>query len=286
MKRTSLRPYEKRSRWPSVLLAATAILFAAPIYMVLQLSLKSQQEVYTGSILPTLSPTWSNYSRAWQGSVAGSMESALLNNLVVTVGSLVPLILMGSLCGYALARRTSKMSQAGYYVCVAALVLPTQLAIIPLYVAFKELNLLGTLLGLIIFQVCTTLPLSVFMYTGFIRALPREYEEAAFVDGTGAMRTFIRVVFPLVRPATGTVAVFGTLVVWNDFFTPLLFLSGTGIQTLPTQLYAYADLQGAEPNVVFASVVIACIPMVVFFAFAQRHLVRGFANAGSTGTTN
>ena len=101
---------------------------------------------------------------------------------------------------------------------VIGIILPFQLAIIPLYVAMRHLGLVGNYLGMIVLNVGLLMPLTVFLYTGFIRALPRDYEEAARVDGAGILRIYARVVFPLLRPITGTVAVLIGIFIWNDFF--------------------------------------------------------------------
>ena len=120
-------------------------------------------------------------------------------------------------------------------------------------------------------------PVSVFLYTGFIRALPPDYEEAARVDGASTLRTFVRVVFPLLRPVTATVAILTGLFVWNDFFVSLIFLSGSDRQTLPVQIYSFVGEFATQWNLVFAAIVIALIPVMLFFIVAQRQLIRGFS---------
>jgi raffinose/stachyose/melibiose transport system permease protein len=120
------------------------------------------------------------------------------------------------------------------------------------------------------------MPLTVFLYTGFIRRLPREYEEASQVDGASLMRTFTRVVVPLLRPITATVAVLTGLFCWNDFFLSLIFLSGSKNQTLPVALYQFVGNEIEQWNLIFPTVVIALLPMLVFYLFAQRSLIKGF----------
>jgi raffinose/stachyose/melibiose transport system permease protein len=121
------------------------------------------------------------------------------------------------------------------------------------------------------------MPLTVFLYTGFIRALPRDYEEAARVDGAGILRTYTGVVFPLLRPITGTVAVLIGIGVWNEFFTALVFLGGSHYQTLPVAVYSAASGEVAHWNLIFAGVAIAIAPILVFYLFAQHQLIRGFS---------
>ena len=155
---------------------------------------------------------------------------------------------------------------------------PFQLAIIPLFVAMRDVGLVGNYLGMIVLNIGLLMPLTVFLYMGFIRALPRDYEEAARVDGAGILRTYVKVVFPLLWPVTATVAVLTGIVVWNEFFIALVFLSGSDYQTLPVALYAFVGEYITRWNIIFAGVAIAIAPIVVFYLFAQRHLMRGFSS--------
>ena len=138
---------------------------------------------------------------------SAGLGPALESSLIITVSSVVALIVLGSLCAYTIARRIGRLSNLVYVAFVVGIILPFQLAIIPLYSAMRHLGLVGTYLGMIVLNIGLLMPLTVFLYTGFIRALPRDYEEAAQVDGAGVLRTYARVVFPLLRPITATVAV-------------------------------------------------------------------------------
>ena len=120
------------------------------------------------------------------------------------------------------------------------------------------------------------MPLSVFLYAGFMRGLPTDYEEAAEVDGAGRGRIFVKIVFPLLAPVTGTVAVMVGMVVWNDFFIQLIFLSGSTAQTLPVAIYGFVGEFAARWNLVFAAVFISIVPILAFYLIAQKQLIQGF----------
>jgi raffinose/stachyose/melibiose transport system permease protein len=130
---------------------------------------------------------------------------------------------------------------------------------------------------MIIIYTGVLLPLSVFLYAGFFRTLPPEYEEAARIDGANRLQTFTRVVFPLMAPATGTVAILAGLIVWNDFFTPLIFLNGSPNQTLPVVMYNYVGALVSQWNLIFAIVLISMVPILAFYMFAQKKFIQGFA---------
>ena len=120
-----------------------------------------------------------------------------------------------------------------------AIILPTQLGVLPLYIGAQRLGLVGNPAGMILIYAGTLMPLAVFLYSAFFRRIPRDYEEAATIDGASRSQVFARVIFPLMSPATGTVAILAGLIVWNDFFTALIFLNGSPWQTLPVTMYTF-----------------------------------------------
>ena len=121
------------------------------------------------------------------------------------------------------------------------------------------------------------MPLSVLLYGGFVKALPAEYEEAANIDGASRLRTFIQVVFPLLAPATGTVATMVGIIVWNDFNTPLIFLGGSENPSLPVAIYAYIGDFHIEWNNIFALLILAMIPITVIYLIFQKKFIQGFS---------
>jgi raffinose/stachyose/melibiose transport system permease protein len=259
-------------------LLGVGLVFAVPFYVVVALSLKSNQEIATSPLSFPSHPRWSNYADMWKGTSAMNVTigRSLWNNVVVTGGSVVLLIVLGAACGYVLARRQTRLSTGVYALFVAGIVIPFWLGLVPIYVALRNLHLTGTYLGMIVLNVGLLLPLTVFLYTGFIRTLPRDYEEAAQVDGAGTLRTLFRVVLPLLAPITGTVAVLTGLACWNDFFLPLIFLSGSTNQTLPVAVYQFVGNEVFQWNLIFPTVVVALAPIMVFYAFVQKTLVKGF----------
>ena len=201
----------------------------------------------------------------------------LMNSVIITAGSIVGLVLLGALTGYVIARSARRWSKAVYYLFLIAIVLPTQLGTVPLYIGARTIGLTGTLWGMIILFVAMMLPLAIFLYAGFFRGLGTEYEEAATIDGASRTQIFFRIVLPLMAPATGTVAILTGLIVWNDFFTALIFLGGSANQTLPVAMYYFIGSLVSQWNKVFAIVLISMIPILVFYLFAQKQFIRGFA---------
>jgi raffinose/stachyose/melibiose transport system permease protein len=275
----ALFQYTWRSFMREITVLALAVVFCVPLYLLATISLKAPSAAYIAPLSFPSNPNWSSYSDAATGAGGGNVGigSALVNSLIITVASVCCLIVLGSLASYTLARHESKLSTGLYLTFVVGILVPAQLGLVPLYVAMRNLHLINTYFGVIVLYTGLLMPLTVFLYTGFVRALPRDYEEAAQVDGASQVRTFIRIVLPLLLPITGTVAVLTGLIVWNDFFLQLIFLGGSNIATLPVAVYALAGANVAQWNVIFAAVAISLAPIVLFFLFAQRTMLRGFS---------
>lgn len=260
-----------------VWLLIVALAFCLPLYILVSTALKPPEDLFTNPVAFPGKPAFDNFSAAWQNPTGGGLGHAMVSSVVITGGSVLILIVVGSLCAYALARRPGRLSTTLYVVFVLGIIVPFQLAIIPVYVLLRRLNLIGTYLGMILLWVGLLMPLTVFLYTGFVRVLPRDYEEAARMDGARLLRTFVMVVFPLLRPVTGTVAILTGLFIWNDFFVSLIFLGGSTNQTLPVAVYAFVGDYVTQWNLVFATLIIALLPLLAFFLIAQKQLIRGFS---------
>ena len=217
-----------------------ALVFLAPFYFLITTSLKSDQETLTTSNLaPPSTPDFGNFLEVLTAQGNSNVVLGLINSVLITAGSILLLVLFGSITGYVLSRSTRRWSRGVYYLFLIAIVLPTQLGTVPLYIGARSIGLTGSIWGMVILYTGMLLPLSIFLYAGFFRGLGTEYEEAATIDGASRTQVFFRIVLPLMSPATGTVAILAGLIVWNDFFTALIFLGGSTTQTLPVAMYTY-----------------------------------------------
>lgn len=260
-----------------VALLLLAAIWWIPFYVLVTVMLKPGVEALRSPFSLPSQIDLTNFSKAWQGSSGVGLGTAALNSAIITGGSVVALIAVGSISAYVIARQRGRLALSLYLAFVMGIILPAQLGIVPIYVALRQVGLLGTQAGAILLYTGLLLPLSVFLYTGFVRALPRDYEEAAFIDGASPWQAFIRIVFPLLSSVTGTVAVLTALIVWNDFFTQLVFFGGgANNRTLPVAIYSFVGEYESQWNVVFAAVAIALAPVLGLYFFAQRNLIRGF----------
>jgi raffinose/stachyose/melibiose transport system permease protein len=265
--------YTWRTGLVEISMLLVAAVFAFPFYILINLSIKRENDP-TSPLLPTFEPTISNYANAW---TQANLANAIWNSLLVSVLSVGIIIIVSAMASYPLVRVTSRLSSWTYWTVMVGLLLPFQVALIPLYTTIRDLGLLGTIWSLVLFYAGLQVPFSVFLYTGFLRAIPREYEEAAWVDGAGPFNTFWRVVFPMMRPVTGTVVILNAIFVWNDFLTPLLYLSGSGSQTIPVALFSFVGEYISNWPVVFAGLVIGIAPILVLYFLLQKTVIQGFA---------
>ncbi|MGN7950340.1 carbohydrate ABC transporter permease [Microbacterium sp. 22215] len=254
------------------------LVFLLPFYFLIATALKPDDEVYSGSpfAFPT-SPAFENFSALFAGQGQSNIILGLVNSVVITGGSILALVLLGSLTGYVIARSTRRWGRLTFYLFLVAIVLPVQLGAVPLYVGARAVGLTGSSWGMIILYTGMMLPLAVFLYAGFFRGMGIEYEEAAAIDGASPTQVFFRVVLPLMSPATGTVAILCGLIVWNDFFTALIFLGGSDSQTLPVSMYFFIGSLVSKWNTIFAIVIVSMVPILTFYLFAQKKFIQGFA---------
>jgi len=266
-----------RYRWRTASLeigmVGAAALFAFPFFILVNLSLRPQYQL-TSPLSIQGGFTLVNYRAAWHEAALGR---AIFDSAVVTILSVLIVVVVSSLASYPLARSTARWSKWLFGLFMLGLLLPFQLALLPLYTTIRDLHLLGTLWGLVLFYSGLQVPFCVFLYTAFLRALPRDYEEAAVLDGCSALQAFRRVVFPLLRPITGTVVILNAIFIWNDFLTPLLYLSGSNRQTIPVAIFTFVGQYTSNWQLVFAGLLMGVAPILLVYFVMQRHIIRGFA---------
>lgn len=260
-----------------LVLVAYCLTSAGAMLWVVGLSLKSNPEFLSTSpwSLPA-DAQFGNYVVAWQRAEVGRF---FLNSFVLTTGSAVTLIVISSMAAYALSRIEFRGRGALMGMFVFGLMIPGFLLIIPLYTLLRQLDLLGTLWGVGVVYVATTMPFNIFILSGYFRSLPLELEEAAFVDGASPTRTFFQVMMPLAAPAITSVAILNFLNFWNEFIFALVFLTDRSTFTLPLGLFRLATNAeySAQWVEMFAGLVISIVPVLVIFAFAQERITRSLS---------
>ena len=265
--------YTWRTAILELVLVITAVAFLVPVYILLNVSVHKVGEL-ASPLAPTREPVLDNFITAWRGA---GLASALVNSLLVTVASVALIVVISALASYPLARVSSAWSRGMYMLFMLGLLLPFQLVFIPLYQTFNSMRILGTVWPLIILYAGHQVPFSVFLYTSFLRALPRDFEEAASLDGATPLQTFWKIIFPLLTPVTGTVVILNAVLVWNDFMSPLLYLSGSQNQTIPVAIYGFVSEFTTVWPVVFAGLIIGMLPILIAYFAMQGRIMQGFS---------
>jgi raffinose/stachyose/melibiose transport system permease protein len=259
------------------LLAVYAVLVTVPLLVVLYTSIKTQSEVFEAPFLPPADPTLDNYQTLFREK---DLAVYFINSVIVTIFSVALTLFLASMTGFAVARLPGWQSGLLYTVFVLGMAVPAQANMIPQYEIFRQLGLLNSRIGLILINMVVTLPVAVFILGGFMKTLPREFYEAAVVDGAGLWRQYAQVVIPLSLPSLSATAIFLFVMHWNDLLYPLLFITRDDRKTLPLALLDFKGEFVTNYPLLFAGVVIASLPMVVAYVFLQRFFVAGMT-AGS-----
>ena len=250
------------------------IAYLFPLYIMVSMSFKTTSEIASSTVAPPQSLFLGNYETAWESAAIGR---AMVNSLLITAVSITIAVLIGAMAAFAIVRGSRRTSTWKLMLFLLGLMIPGQLGMVPLYLLMRDAGLLQTHASLIIFYVGSLMPMTVFLYTGFLKTQSPTYEEAAKIDGAGWWKAFFHVVFPLLRPVTGTVIIVNTINTWNDFLTPLLYLAGTENRTLPVAVFSFQGEFASEWGLIFAGMMIAALPVLVVYFFLQRHVIQGFA---------
>lgn len=266
-----------------IITALLFILFLFPFLLVLINSAKTSFEV---TQYPLALPShWNNIIvntvRIWTNESV-RYPSSLLSSAIITVVSLVLINLFSAMAAWALVRTKTKTSSALFFIFVAAMVIPFQIVMFPLLSWFRTVTvatgvrLLRTYQGIILSYIGFGAPLSIFMFHGFIKSIPLELEEAATIDGCHRHQIFFKIIFPILKPIQATVLVLNGIWIWNDYLLPLLVLGkGNDVMTIPLAVSNFAGAFVKQWDLILTAILMAMIPVVIFFLFAQKYIVKG-----------
>lgn len=263
-----------------VILSAVALIFISPIVWTLSTSLRTPAEAFSNppQWVPT-HPVWSNYSAVFQNA---PFYRFLFNSFIVTGLIVVGQLFTASMAGYTFAKLKFRGSNGIFWLVLATMMVPIQATIIPVFILIKYMHLSDTLTALILPAVATAF--GTFLLRQAFMQMPKDFGEAAVVDGASQWRVFTRIYLPMAWPALATLAVLDFAGYWNEFFRPLIFLNSQDKYTLPLGLVTLQGYMGTGSlSVVLAAVVMALIPNLIVFALAQKYFVRGIAFGGIKG---
>ncbi|WP_094095593.1 carbohydrate ABC transporter permease [Paenibacillus physcomitrellae] len=262
-----------KTNWMVTIFIALGTLFILfPLYMAITISLKNQQDMLTSVFgLPT---HWrfENFTEAIRMT---NFFRAFGNSAFVTLATAVLTLLTNSLVAYAIARNMNhKFFKGLYFYFISAMFIPFPIIMLPIVKLTSAMGMTN-LVGLTILHTVYGLAFNVFVYVGYIRSIPTALEEAARVDGASTWGTFWRIIFPLMMPINATVGILICLSTYNDFLLPLVIISDQSMYTLPLVQYIFQGQFNTEFNLAFASYLLAMLPMILVYVFAQKWIING-----------
>ena len=220
------------------------------------------------------SETFAGLSNYIDGPAKTGFFSAFLTSLVITVLSVGAIVLFASMTAWYITRVKNTFTKLTYYAFVFSMVVPFQMVMFTMVKTANVLRL-DNPLGLVVIYLGFGAGLSVFMFSGFVKGIPIEIEEAAMIDGCGPIRTFFLVVFPLMKPTTITVAIINTMWIWNDYLLPYLVI-GSDYKTIPIAIqYLRGGYGSIDMGAMMAMLVLSIVPVVIFYLLCQKHIIKG-----------
>ena len=252
------------------------ILYMAPFYLMFINSFKTRREIFANTTgLPDI---W-NFQNYIDAANKMDLISSFANSMIITIGSVILLLLFSSMAAWLLVRDKTKKSKILFYVFTAGMIVPFQAVMIPLVkwmaqIQLGPIKMLGTRYGLMFMYIGFGVSMSIFLYHGFIKGIPQEVEEAATIDGCSKWQTYTKVVLPLLKPTTVTVAVLNSIWIWNDFLLPFLTLD-KNMRTIPLAMNNFFGAFSKQWELAMAALVMAIIPIIIFYFFVQKHIIAG-----------
>lgn len=284
MEKAIKKPKERVNWMLTIILILATFTVFFPLYMAVNIAFKQPSEMSNsieGALALPNSLSFDNFTEAMR---VTDFWNSLGNSLFITLTTIVLAIVIYSMAGYVLGRTMSK--QKGfkwvYLYLVSGMFVPFAILMMPLVKETAMLHL-GNQLGVILLYIVFYMPMNVMLYAGYMKNIPTVIEEASEVDGASTWKTFWNVIFPMMKPMHATVAVLTALGTWNDVMTPLVIMSGTGINTLPIAQLNFQTQFGTNYNLAFASYIMSLVPILLFYIICQKQIINGVANGAVKG---
>lgn len=270
------KKYTKKTFTLEVFMILLAVVFVIPLYYLVVSTFKSSGEIISSPLALPSGLNLENYKRALD-----SMDffRNFANSLIITSVSVVVIVIVGAMAAFSICRHNTKFAKFMNVFFLIGFMVPAQTTMLPLFSVMKGLHLINTLPGMILLH-SNQCVFAFMMYRGFMQTVPTELEEAARIDGCNIWQVFWRVTFPLLKPITTTIVIFNVMWIWNDFMLTYLFLNSSSKATLVMQVYNGIGTYSTDWSLMMPALVIALLPMVIFYLVMQKNIVAGVA-AGS-----
>ena len=269
--------YSPRLLLVEIVVIAVALIFLAPFYFVLANSVKPFGEIVQNAASFPETFHYQNYLRAWE---EVRFPTVLMNSVIVSVFSIGGMVLLGAMAAWRMVRRPHVVSRLLFIFFVAAMVIPFQSVMIPMVKVAKVLGIINSRPGVIMIYFGFGMPLTVFLLHGFVKGVPKDLEESAYIDGCTTVQSFFHIVLPMMRVMIVTVVILQALWIWNDFLLPALVLFRRELHTIPLGIFRFFGQHMDRWDSALATLTMGMFPVILLFLFLQKYIIRGVA-AGS-----
>jgi raffinose/stachyose/melibiose transport system permease protein len=263
-----------------VILLVLLVFSLGPLVIMAFNSLKSRAEIGDNPLGLPHRFLWENYSRAWD---VGNFSTTMVNSGLLVAGTVAGVLLLGGMAAYSLAKLNLAGSGGLMLFLLVISSLPIHLFLVPLFVLWRELGLLNSFFGLIVIYIALNAPLAIFLLRSYMVQLPRDFEDAARVDGASEWQIFSRIVVPLSWPGFLTVGLVVALAVWNEFLLATVFLQDESKFTVVTSYQNFATRFSRDWSLTSAASVMMIVPILVIFLTFQRRFIEGMTQGGMKG---
>ena len=285
---TPLKKKKKVDVWGTIitiLFALVCVMYVMPIVMVAINSFKENGSINTDTFALPNKDTFMGLDNYVKGMTFGNYPfwKSLVYSLLITVVSVVLILLTTSMAAWYISRVGGKFSKIFYFGCVFSMIVPFQMVMFPLVTVATQLKL-NTPWTIPIIYVGFGAGLAIFMFTGFVKSLPLEIEEAAAIDGCGPLRTFFSVVLPMLKPTLISVGILEVMWVWNDYLLPYLVLDINKYKTIPIHVqYLQGSYGTVDLGATMAVMMFSILPIIIVYLFCQKHIIKGVAAGAVKG---
>lgn len=263
-----------------VILVLLALFALGPLVIVVFNSLKSSAEIGRNPLGLPLSPVFENFPAAW---TQGDFSTTMVNSTILTVGTVVGVCIIAGTSAYAMARLDLPGTDAVLLYLFVASAVPFQLFLVPLFFLWSILHLTNSRFGLIVIYWAIFSPLATLLLRSYLVGLPRDFEDAARIDGANELQVMLRVVLPLSWPGLLTVALVSGVAAWNEFFFAITFIQDKNLKPVTTSFLAFQSTYSQNWGLTSAAAIYIILPIVVLFLFLQRRFISGLTAGGLKG---
>lgn len=267
------QPYTKSTLIVQILMTVVALVFIAPLLIILNYSFKTKKELYLDS--PLALPSSFNLDNYKQAFDKLDLVTTYTNTLIYTAISVLILALLCGTTAWAIARCKAKFFNFCYIYFIIGILIPYQALFLPIYIIGYKMNLTNTRFGIIFMYIATGISFGVFLMTSFMSTVPLELEEAARIDGCSVFRTYFSIVMPLLKPAMATLVIMQSFQIWNDYLLASLYVSKNSLKTLTVAIQSLFSAQSSDYTTAMAAIVISVLPIAVLFIALQKYFIKG-----------